>query len=75
MNDDVARANAVVRGGEGGGSGGGGGGGAQQQTQTPPQQQQQQPQPGPVAYICTVPAGIFPGMQFMVNVKGQHMSE
>jgi hypothetical protein len=72
MNDDVARANAVRE--EGGGSGGGGGG-AQQTPPPPPPPQQQQQQPGPVTYMVTVPAGIFPGMQFMVNVEGQNMSE
>ena len=44
---------------------------AEGQTQQPQQQQQQQPQ----TYMVTVPPGIGPGMQFRVEVEGQHMSK
>ena len=75
MNEVVARENAMAQQQE------------QQQQQQQHQQQhsqidnsmgtsdaRQQRQP-PTTYMVTVPHGVFPGMQFAVDVEGERMSE
>ena len=88
MNEDIARVNTSVlqRTGDdmirGGGVGGVGGGSMlpSSSSSLPPsgllgQQQQQSPtpSPAPTTYMVTIPRGIYPGMQFMVDIDGQRM--